>query len=79
MSLKLQKYAEEREKARKKRDLWDERMKEWDRKFNEQENSEICELVHAQNLTPEQLANLIRLSQNSVPNPTNLTFKAEEE
>ena len=78
MSLKLQKYAEEREKARQKRDLWDERMKEWDKKFNEQENSEICELVHAQNLTPEQLANLIKLSQTTVPNPEKLIFKEEK-
>ena len=64
--------------ARQKRDLWDERMKEWDKKFNEQENSEICELVHAQNLTPEQLANLIKLSQTTVPNPEKLIFKEEK-
>ena len=30
MSIKLEKIAAEREKARRKRDEWDERMKEWD-------------------------------------------------
>ena len=55
MSLKLEKIAAEREKARRKRDEWEERRKEWDRKYHEQENSEICEMVHAQSLTPEQL------------------------
>lgn len=43
MSLKLEKIAAEREKARRKRDVWEERRKEWDRKYHEQENSEICE------------------------------------
>lgn len=52
MSLKLEKIAAEREKARRKRDEWEERRKEWDRKYHEQENSEICEMVHAQSLTP---------------------------
>lgn len=46
MSLKLEKIAAEREKARRKRDEWEERRKEWDRKYHEQENSEICEMVH---------------------------------
>ena len=54
MSLKLEKIAAEREKARRKRDEWEERRKEWDRKYHEQENSEICEMVHAQSLTPEK-------------------------
>ena len=50
MSLKLEKIAAEREKARRKRDEWEERRKEWDRKYHEQENSEICEMVHALSL-----------------------------
>ena len=72
MSLKLEKIAAEREKARRKRDEWEERRKEWDRKYHEQENSEICEMVHAQSLTPEQLAVIIQLAQAAVPNPVNL-------
>ena len=66
MSLKLEKIAAEREKARRKRDEWEERRKEWDRKYHEQENSEICEMVHAQSLTPEQLAVFNQLSQAAV-------------
>ena len=59
MSLKLEKIAAEREKARRKRDEWEERRKEWDRKYHEQENSEICEMVHAQSLTPDQFDELM--------------------
>lgn len=72
MSLKLEKIAAEREKARRKRDEWEERRKEWDRKYHEQENSEICEMVHAQSLTPEQLAVIIQMAQAAVPNPENM-------
>ena len=78
MSLKLEKIAAEREKARGKRDEWEERRKEWDRKYHEQENSEICEMVHAQSLTPEQLAVIIQLAQAAVPNPENLKLDEKE-
>ena len=78
MSLKLEKIAAEREKARRKRDEWEERRKEWDRKYHEQENSEICEMVHAQSLTPEQLAVIIQMAQAAVPNPENLKLDAKE-
>ena len=75
MSIKLEKIAAEREKARRKRDEWEERRKEWDRKYLEQENSEICEMVHAQSLTPEQLAMIIELAQKAAPNPANLNMR----
>ena len=78
MSLKLEKIAAEREKARRKRDEWEERRKEWDRKYHEQENSEICEMVHAQSLTPEQLAVIIQMAQAAVPNPENLKLDEKE-
>ena len=78
MSLKLEKIAAEREKARRKRDEWEERRKEWDRKYHEQENSEICEMVHAQSLTPEQLAVIIQLAQAAVSNPENLKLDEKE-
>ena len=78
MSIKLEKNAAEREKARRKRDEWEERRKEWDRKYLEQENSEICEMVHAQSLTPEQLAVIIELAQKAAPNPANLNMSEKE-
>ena len=78
MSLKLEKIAAEREKARRKRNEWEERRKEWDRKYHEQENSEICEMVHAQSLTPEQLAVIIQMAQAAVSNPENLKLDEKE-
>ena len=74
----MEKIAAEREKARRKRDEWEERRKEWDRKYHEQENSEICEMVHAQSLTPEQLAVIIQMAQAAVPNPENLKLDEKE-
>ncbi len=79
MSIKLEKIAAEREKARRKRDEWDEKVKEWDRKYQEQENAEICDVVHARNLTPEQLAEIIRIAQEGTPNPEKLSFLDNDE
>lgn len=78
MSDKLKRIAAERDKARKKRDEWDERMKEWDRKYREQENTEIHDLVHKAELTPEQLAEIIRQAMSTVPNPDKLKEMMEE-
>ena len=46
------------EKARKKRTEWDAKVKDLERRYREEENTEIHEMVHAANLTPEQLAEL---------------------
>lgn len=79
MSTKLEKYAAEREKARRKRDEWDARMKEWDAKYREQENTEIHEMVHAANLSPEQLAALLAAAQHTIPDTTELTMEPKED
>ena len=55
------------ENARKKRDLWDARVKDLERRYKEAENTCIHDLVHAANLTPEQLAELIRSTAVSLP------------
>lgn len=60
MSAKLEKIGAELAKARTKRDEWDSRVKEMERKYREAENTEIHELVHMAGLTPEQLAQLLR-------------------
>ena len=57
---KLIRLRGELENARKKRDLWDARVKDLERRYKEAENTCIHEMVHAANLTPEQLADLIR-------------------
>jgi len=79
MSAKLEKIAAEREKARKKRDQWDVRVKELDQKYREQENTEIHEMVHAANISPEQLAALLEAARHSVPDMGNVTDNAKED
>lgn len=72
MSAKLEKIGIERDRARRKRDEWDARFKELDQKYTEQENTEIHEIVHAESLTPEQLAVLLQMAKTMAPNPENL-------
>ena len=50
MSVKLERIATELEKARRKRDEWDGKVKELERKYREEENSEIHDMVRAANL-----------------------------
>ena len=56
MSARLDKIGSDLAKARSKRDEWDRRTKELERKYREVENTEIQEMVHAANLTPDKLA-----------------------
>lgn len=79
MSVKLDKIAAEREKARRKRDEWDARVKELEQKYREQENTEIHDMVHAANLSPEQLAAVLSSLQHGVPDMTKLADKQNEE
>ena len=65
MSAKLDRIGEERDKALRRRDEWDARYKELDKRYREQENTEI----HAFNLTPEQLGQLLRQTAQSLPSP----------
>lgn len=56
MSAKLDRIGADLEKARKKRAEWDAKVKDLERRYREEENSEIHEMVHAANLNPEQLS-----------------------
>ena len=58
--VKLKKIGMELEKARAKRDEWDLKVRSLEKKYKEAENTCIHEMVHAANLTPEQLAVIIR-------------------
>ena len=69
MSAKLDRIGEERDKALRRRDEWDARYKELDKRYREQENTEIHDLVHAFNLTPEQWGQLLRQTAQSLPSP----------
>lgn len=75
MSAKLDKIGAEREKARQKRDEWDARYKELDRKYHEQENVDIHEMVHAAKLSPEQLGELLRMVHDA---PSNILSMKED-
>ena len=62
MSAKLeQKKGADLEKARKKRAEWDAKVKDLERRIPWEENSAIHEMVHAANLDPEQLSELLRM------------------
>lgn len=64
---KLARLRDELEKARKRRDEWDAKVKDLERRYKEAENTCIHNLVHAANLTPEQLAELIRRAATELP------------
>lgn len=80
MSARLDKIGADLEKARRKRDEWDARAKELERKYKEVENTEIHEMVHAANLTPDQLSELLRMfASDMVPKPETINSMNEEE
>ena len=82
MASKLDKIGADLKKAIQKRDEWDARAKELEKKYRETENTMIHDMVHAANITPEQLAELIQKASVSVPGSMNQEFvesKEEEE
>ena len=79
MSAKLDRIGTERDKALRRRDEWDARYKELDKKYREQENIEIHEMVHAANLNPEQLAQLLKMASQAMPKPEILEQVKKEE
>lgn len=67
MAGRLEKIEAELKKARAKRAEWEARVKVLEQKYKEAENTMIHDMVHAANLTPEQLALIIRQAAISVP------------
>ncbi len=61
MSAKLDKIGADLAKARKKKAEWEAKVVDLEKKYREVENSEIHEMVHAANLTPDQLAELLSM------------------
>ena len=64
---KLKKIGAELSKARAKRDEWDKKVKDLERKYREAENTCIHDMVHAANLSPEDLAELIKKAFRAAP------------
>ncbi|MBQ6506060.1 MAG: DUF4315 family protein [Clostridia bacterium] len=64
---KLKKIGAELSKARAKRDEWDKKVKDLERRYREAENTCIHDMVHAANLSPEDLAELIKKAFRAAP------------
>ena len=80
MGAKLERIGADLEKARRKRAEWDAKVKDLERRYREEENSEIHELVHAANLNPDQLSELLRMfAADMAPKPENINSMNEEE
>ena len=62
MVTKLEKTRAELEKARIRLADWTQRVKELEQRYQEEENTAIHDIVHAANLTPEQLAEILALA-----------------
>ena len=67
MSVRLDRLGEDRARALRKREEWDAKYKELDRLYKERENTEIHDIVHAANLTPDQLAMLLQTLGRGFP------------
>ena len=68
MSVRLDRLGEDRARALRKREEWDAKYKGLDRLYKERENTEIHDIVHAANLTPDQLAMLLQTLGQGLPN-----------
>lgn len=79
MGAKLEKIGAELEKARAKRAALDVKIKNLEQKYQEEENTEIHDMVHAANLTPDQLAELLRIAAKAAPNPQMLMETVKED
>ena len=63
MSERLRKIAEEIEKARKRREQMDAKVKELEEKYREVKNTEIQDIVAKAALSPEELAVMVRMGR----------------
>lgn len=59
---KLERIGADLERARVKQAEWTRRVKDLEARYQEEENSRINSMVHAANLTPEQLARIIEMA-----------------
>ena len=83
MSEKLDKLRATLKKEQERRIKLNNRIAVLERRIQEAEAAEVNEMVRTANVTPEQLATLLRQSANTTPNPAALeavgaSFKKEE-
>lgn len=80
MGAKLDRLGAELEKARKKQADWTARVKDLEQRYREEENTEIHAMVHAANLTPGQLSELLQMfTSDTVPKPELMNAMNKEE
>ncbi len=76
---RLTRLRDELAKARKKRDDWETKVKDLERKYNEAEKVCVYGIFQAASLTPEQLAELIR-TKGTIPQvPGSFAMKNDSE
>lgn len=63
---KLERIGADLERARVKQAEWTRRVKDLEVRYQEEENSRIHSMVHAANLTPEQLARIIEMATKGI-------------
>lgn len=64
---RLNRLREELEKARKKRDEWDAKVKNLERRYSEAEKVCVYGIFQSANLTPEQLSELLKNAATGFP------------
>lgn len=74
---RLNRLREELDKAQKKRQELDAKVKKLEQRVREAENTYIHDIVHAANITPEQLGRLIRMAEHRLP-MNDSSFEKEE-
>ena len=75
---KLKKLGAELEKARTRQAEWTAKVRELERKYKEAENTCIHDMVHAADLTPEELAVIIRKASVSRPSPAKIAVASSK-
>ena len=75
---KLDKLREELSKAKKKREDADRKVKQIENKLREAENTQIISDVTALNLTPEQLAEFLKMITTKEMHPTVQSYEEVE-
>ncbi len=80
MTKKRKRLEEDLKKLLAKKAEVDEKIRETEEQITEETNTEIHEMVHAANLTPEQLAEVLAALKNgAVPGIMNLQAETNEE
>ena len=72
MSEKLEKMRADLAKAKERRIQLNKRIELLERRIAEAEKVEVAEMVRTANVTPEQLAMLLKQAANAAPNPAAL-------